>query len=107
MALVSDLLLDENYDLLINNGDFVVGPSDQQSILIIANTTLGSYKQFPLLGLQIINYSASSGNGQSLSTNLRSQLTTDGFRVNSINIDTSDGVDQFTFTIDANRINGI
>lgn len=51
---MTELLLDENGDLAIENGDFVTGFSDNQhqEHILIANK--GEYKEFPEIGVGII-----------------------------------------------------
>lgn len=103
MAQVKDIILDENneYDLLISNGDFSVSESDPQHQILIINTTLGSWKQFPLMGVGIINFLNSSGQTEYLKRQMTVMLKSDGFQVNSIKINPNEVAD---FTIDAERI---
>lgn len=81
---VKDIMLDDDYDLLIAGGDFVVNESDQQSIILIMNTYVGAWKQFPTCGLGISQYRASSGQAQILKRNIAVQLAADGFTVNDV-----------------------
>lgn len=83
---IQDILLDENGDLLIENGDFVVGPSDNQHIALIINTWLGDWKQFPLCGLGIDDYLASPSTPEVLKRDLTVQLIKDGYKINDIEI---------------------
>jgi lipoprotein-releasing system permease protein len=50
---VKDITLDDNFDLIIENGDFKVSDSDMQHIQLICITNLGHWKQFPLVGVGI------------------------------------------------------
>lgn len=50
---MKDLLLDENGDLLIKDGDFVIGESDNQHQLDILLAEKGEFKEFPELGVGI------------------------------------------------------
>jgi len=53
---MNDILLDNNLDLLIVNGDFVVDNADEQiqELLLIANQ--GSFRESPLTGVALVNY---------------------------------------------------
>lgn len=94
-----DILL-SNGDILIENGDFSIGLSDEQHQEDIVFENAGAYKQFPLVGVGIINYLNSSGAQLILSRNIKTQLETDGFRVDLVKFD---GSDISNFTIDAVR----
>jgi len=80
-----DYLLDENGDLLIENGDFVVGASDEQHAIDIMQSFPGEWKQFPLLGAGLIA-SLKTDNPQAEKNNIFEQLQSDGFEVNSMKI---------------------
>ncbi len=49
-----DILLDEDGDLLIVNGDFVIGESIDQEVGLILQSNKGEYKEFPTFGLNLI-----------------------------------------------------
>jgi hypothetical protein len=51
-----DILLDENFDLAIVDGDFVIGDADEQIQQLILMATQGSFRQSPLTGVGIVNY---------------------------------------------------
>lgn len=50
-----DILLggDIEFDLLIDNGDFVVGNSDEQNVRCILEANQGQFRQFPFVGVGI------------------------------------------------------
>jgi len=100
--MVKDITLGDLGDLDIVNGDFSVKDSDQQHVILIINTFVGNWKQYPLLGVGILNYLASSGKTQELKRNIGLQLESDGYKVNEI-ILTQSG-EYYNYSIDANRI---
>lgn len=105
MIPVTDILLTETngfYDFHILNGDLVVGTSDPQSAELICYTTLGSFKQFPLVGVNLTSYLASSGQGATLERVIQNQLATDGFKVDEV-VAVADGL-TFILQIAANRL---
>lgn len=96
---VKDIEIDENFDLQISNGDFVISESDQQHVLLLIKTYVGAWKQYPLVGVGIDFYSASSGKQQILKRNIIVQMESDGYKVNEIDIRQPD-----KYYIDAKRL---
>lgn len=100
--MVKDIILDDSADLNTSNGDFVVGASDQQHVTLIVNTFEGHWKQFPLQGVGIIQYTGSSGQGQTLRRSITVKCEADGYQNISVNlVQGSDGV--FDYYVDAIR----
>ena len=98
---VSDIILDDNYDLVIENGDFKVSDSDNQHIELLCITALGHWKQHPLIGVGITQYIASSGQSDALKRIINIQLSADGYLVNQVLVS---GLNEtFTYSIDAER----
>lgn len=96
-----DILLDDNFDLIIENGDFKIGNSDIQHIQLICITDLGHWKQSPLQGVGIHNYISSSGQQAALKRNISIQLAADGYKVNEVILK---GINEdFEYSIDAIR----
>lgn len=52
----NDILLDENNNILIVDGDFAIGQSDQQHVKHIVEAFKGEYKFNPLVGFGVIGY---------------------------------------------------
>jgi len=100
MATVSDIILDESNDLTINSlGDFTVGDSDQQHVVLIINTFLGQWKQSPFTGVGAIRFINSAGQQQTLRRAITVQMIADGYTVNDIILKGNE-----IYYIDANRI---
>lgn len=98
---VKDITLDDNFDLLIENGYFKILDSDMQHIQLICITDLGHWKQFPLLGVGIEKYIASSGQTDSLKRAINIQLSSDGYKVNQILLSGTN--EDFKYSIDETR----
>jgi hypothetical protein len=94
-----DFKLENDFDLAIENGDFAIVESDQDHIAIIVKSYLGAFKQFPLVGLGIDYYLASSTSEQVLKRNMTVQLNNDGYRVDGITV-----LPEHQYFIDAIRI---
>lgn len=78
-----DFAQDEDGDLLIDSGDFVLSASDTMHIedTIIAHP--GWWKEFPQDGVAICNYSKSTGKEQMLAREIKLQLENDGYQVDN------------------------
>lgn len=70
-------------DLRIQNGDFIIGESDQQHIADTINAFPGWWKQFPADGVGVLRYLRSSGQQQKLCQEVKLQLQADGYQVNN------------------------
>lgn len=79
-----DILLDENSEIQFRNGDFLVGPSDKNSIQSILNAFPGWWKQWVSVGVGMIQYLGSRNKGQEMQRNIKLQLEADGFVVDNI-----------------------
>jgi ABC-type uncharacterized transport system substrate-binding protein len=87
-----DFLIDsETGDLLIRDGDFVVGPSDNQHINDIISCFAGSFKQFPSVGVGIMTF-LKSQNGQDAVNQIKQQLQADGYQVPSVKVTNTNGL---------------
>jgi hypothetical protein len=84
---VSDVLLDEDFDLLMENGDFVVGEStlQHQALLLLSNK--GEWRQSPVVGVGLNNFLLQDGGEDELRQLVRKELERDGMRVGSIQLD--------------------
>ncbi len=94
-----DILLDDNNELIIKNGDFVVGKSDKQSIRSILNAFPGWWKQYPTVGVGMMQYLNSTGKEQEIMRNIRLQLEADGFAIDTVIIE---GLTTNNFSINTN-----
>ena len=81
--LVKDILTDDDGDLIIKNGDIVIGESDYQHIQDIIIAAPGDYKQYPLIGANIRMQQNGSIDGDFRKL-LRLQLESDGYSVSQI-----------------------
>lgn len=77
--IAKDFKLDNNGDLAIENGDFVITESDQQHILDIMQAVPGWFKQFPLVGFNPYQYLNARVSPTDLNKNAKIQLQADGY----------------------------
>ncbi len=101
--IAQDILLDENAELIIENGDFKVGPSDKQSIQSILNAFPGWWKQFPTMGVGMMQYLNSKDKQQEIERNIRLQLQADAFTVDNIIIQGTT-LEKFNIITNAHRV---
>lgn len=97
-----DLQLDSTGDLKIENGDFVVGPSDFQHIKDLINSFPGWWKQFSSVGVGARQYIGSTGMQQTLQRAV--QLALQGDNYTNISITYTNGTDgTFNMTVTASK----
>jgi hypothetical protein len=92
-----DILRDDDGDLLIKNGDFSIGESDQQHIKDILDAQQGEFKEFPLAGFGAINYIKKTITADEFKRDLKIQLNYDGYT--NATIDTSKGIENLNIEI--------
>lgn len=80
-----DLLLDDNYDLMVINGDLAIGLSEQQHIALIVVTAPGHWKDSPFLGFNAAGYLGSGATKQEMAGNLSEQLRSDNSVLDQLN----------------------
>lgn len=83
MANRIDYLCGSDGDLLISNGDFVVGISDEMHIEDTIKSDVGYWKENPQDGVGIDKYIKSTGQEQVLARSIKLQLENDGYTVNN------------------------
>ena len=81
---MQDYLLDPvTNDLQVVNGDFVIGDATLQNQKQLLFASPGMYKQYPAVGVDIMNY-LKDENSSDLLRAIRQQFTTDGMTVKSL-----------------------
>lgn len=79
----TDILLTEENDLRIENGDFVVGESTRQHQNLILLADKGEFKQFPTVGVGILRY-LEDNDTDNLAREIRTEFNKDGMNVKEI-----------------------
>lgn len=82
MAINYDIALYNN-DLLIQDGDIVIAPSDEQHIIDTINAFPGWWKTNPQDGVGLFKYQNSAGKEQELAQEVKIQLQSDGYQVST------------------------
>jgi hypothetical protein len=88
------MLLGADYDLAIENGDFVIGEGLNQQVALLLLSAPGDIRHVPGLGVGLHNYTLDE-NPADLNRNIRLNFKKDGLRVNRIKQSTTE------LTIDA------
>jgi hypothetical protein len=102
MPAYQDFLLDADGDLLIQNGDFVIGLSDEDHMQDLIESFVGWWKEYPAVGVGIKQYQASSGQEQVIERNIKLQLQGDGYDIAIVRV-TSTSDSKFNIQIDGTR----
>lgn len=76
--MANDILLDENGDLAIANGDFVIGESLDQEVAALLQMNKGELKEFPIIGADLIKLINSNTSEIELKQILKNELKRDG-----------------------------
>lgn len=85
----NDILVDENNEIIIVNGDFALGESDHQHVKHIVEAFKGEYKANPLVGFGVISYLKRDEKIESeFRRDLKIQLENDGYADAKIDLTT-------------------
>ena len=93
----TDILLDENNDLVVLNSDFTMGESDSQHIIDTINAEKGTWKETPSTGVGVRKYVKGRGVELILSREIKLHLENDNYNSSPIISNTNNKL-----TIDAN-----
>lgn len=80
---MTDILLDELGDLTFNNGDLVIGRSNEQHQKHILIANKGEYKEFPEVGVGIIDMLNNEAYTETL-IETKKQLQYDGMSIKNV-----------------------
>jgi hypothetical protein len=89
----TDILLNEDGTPIIENGDFVIGPSDEQHIQDNLLSSPGHYKNAPTLGANLLEYQDSEFDDvikENMRRNVSLSLQIDGYKLLSWDMTTGD-----------------
>ncbi|WP_121812801.1 hypothetical protein [Mucilaginibacter kameinonensis] len=83
---MTDYLMDDNDDLLIKNGDFVRGESNQQQQRKLLLAEKGEYKQAPTATVGTFQFLNDEGDtqGEALLREIRLRFSDDGIKIQSM-----------------------
>ncbi len=79
-----DIILDENNDPVIEDGDFVVDESDLQHVNHLLKAVKTDYKQFPTTGCGLISFVKKKKNTKQTEHEITTQLRADGYLFGTI-----------------------
>lgn len=82
---MQDILLDNNNDLKIVNGDFDIGVSDYQQQKLIVATHKGEWKEHPEVGVGITQMIADDLYTEML-IEIKKQLEYDGMQIDNVSL---------------------
>lgn len=97
----TDILIDDTGDLVFENGDFKIGASDMQHVVLLVNTEPGSWKRYPKVGVGATNFISSSGTGAALRQAINVQLEKDGFTNILVELSANLSTGQYDYNVSA------
>jgi hypothetical protein len=86
MAQVNDIIIYDDLDLEIENGDFVIDKSTAQHINHILIANKGDYRQTPLLGADIQRLLSDEANPNEVKADIQAELEKDGLQIEEISL---------------------
>ena len=81
---MKDIVLDENNDILIQNGDFAIGESTWQEVGIILKMNQGELKSDPVLGASLVRKMKANANKLDIEQAVRLHLARDNKKYNEL-----------------------
>ena len=80
------MLLGDDGDLMVENGGLVIGQTDDQNVSLLIASSPGSNKQYPLLGVSLIEFINKQGVSMDhIKRRIRVHLAADGYEVRITN----------------------
>jgi hypothetical protein len=76
--MAKDFLTDNDGNLLIKNGDFVIGDSEQQEVAEILESHPGEWKEDPIIGAALTRMIKTKYDAGRMSSEIKKQLARDG-----------------------------
>jgi hypothetical protein len=86
----TDFLLDNDLDLLIENGDFSTGKSDAQHGRLLLSAWKGDFSQYPQTGVGMVQYLKGVFDVNAR-YNIRLQFEGDGYKVKKMDFEPQTG----------------
>lgn len=89
----NDILLDENLDLKIENGDFATGESTEQHQQLLLLTKKGDWREWPVVGVGLVSWLKDDQDNGDLRGEIKREFEKDGMQVKSIKFDQDGNID--------------
>jgi hypothetical protein len=84
----TDILVDENFNPICENGDFTTGNSDAQNVQILLSVNKAEFREFPTAGAGLVHFLKKPYNSlRPMRRECKVQLETDGYKMSSFSID--------------------
>lgn len=82
---MKDIVLDSDFDLVIENGDFVVADGTVQHQALLLLSAPGEWRQTPLIGVNLRQFTLDNEIEAARGV-IRKQFELDGMRVNAVDL---------------------
>lgn len=93
----TDLLLDENYDLIDLGTEWSEGESDQQHVELLMIANKGEFKEFPFVGFGAMRRLNGIFNRNNIIREVRVEMENDGYT--NYTLDLKNDLKDFTITL--------
>lgn len=84
MANTTDYLMDDNFDLMIKNGDFAKGDATLKHQKMLLLSQKGNYKQSPTIGVASRDFINDDADADDYQAAIQEEFENDGMRINKI-----------------------
>jgi hypothetical protein len=84
---VFDFLIDDDFDLIIEDGDFKTGESTKQHQEILLLSNKGEVKQFPVIGVGLNSFLLEDAEPEELRHSIQEEFENDGMQIGKLVID--------------------
>lgn len=91
MAIISNDLIINETDIVIQDGDFLIGESDNQNVFANLKARKGQFYENPLIGIGIDDFQNSSKTKREITKEIREGLLKDNYRAKNLDVSVDQG----------------
>ena len=84
MVAKNDILLDDDFDVIIKDGDFLIGEASQQHQQLLLISEKGMWKQYPVVGVAMQSFLLDDDYIDDFKKEVKKQFEMDGMEIDAI-----------------------
>ena len=84
MIAKNDILLDDNFDVIIKDGDFLIGEASEQHQQLLLISEKGMWKQYPVIGVAMQSFLLDDDYTDGFKKEVKKQFEMDGMEIDTI-----------------------
>jgi len=96
MAKPVDILINDDFDLKVEKGDFAIGDANQQHQQLFLLSQKGMWKQDPKAGVGVMDFLLDDLGPEELRSSITEQFKADGMKINKLEVKSD-----YKITVDA------